>query len=78
MLALDCEPALLYMSLCSDRQLRGDEIRSMNVSIGSVSTTHLKPDRPFMIGSWPPVIERHVSEVQWPYAPLSVDWPVLV
>lgn len=31
-----------------------------------------------MIESWPPLVERQVSEVLRPYAPLPVDWPVMV
>jgi len=47
-------------------------------SFGSVPPSHLRSDRPFRIGVMPPTVEWQVSEVVLPYAPLSVDWPVVI
>lgn len=39
---------------------------------------HLKSGRPFKIGQWLPAVAWQVSEVVWQYAPLLVDWLVMV
>lgn len=52
--------------------------RGADICNGSDPPGRLTPDRPFKGGSGAPSVERQVLEVVRPYAPLPLDWTVVI